>query len=53
MKHPAFCWLAALALILPLSGCVAQRTVTSGGRTVSQGPVVKRPIQGLVQRSRQ
>jgi outer membrane protein assembly factor BamE (lipoprotein component of BamABCDE complex) len=51
--HTAICYFAALALVLPLAGCVTHRTVTSGGRTVSQGPVIKRPIHSLVQRSRQ
>lgn len=44
------CLLAAV-LVVPFSGCVTQRTVTEGGRTVKQGYVVKRPLKEAVQNS--
>jgi hypothetical protein len=53
MNRTAIYYLTVLSLVLPLTGCLTHRTVTSGGRTVSQGPVVKRPVQSLIQRSRQ
>lgn len=53
MKRTALYYFTVLALVFPLTGCLTHRTVTSGGRTVSEGPVVKRPVQSLVQRSRQ
>jgi outer membrane protein assembly factor BamE (lipoprotein component of BamABCDE complex) len=37
--------LLALAVILPLAGCMTQRTVTRNGQTVEQGLVVKRPLK--------
>lgn len=43
--------LAALATAIPLTSCVKTRTVTQGGRVVSQGPVVVSPIRGTTIRS--
>jgi hypothetical protein len=40
------------ALILPLTGCLARRTVTQGGRTVSQDFVIRRPLTEAVRNSR-
>jgi hypothetical protein len=44
--------LLLLAVILPLSACVTERTVTRGGQTVEQGLVVKRPLKEAVENSR-
>lgn len=44
--------LSLLLVILPLSSCVTQRTVTRGGQTVEQGLVVKRPLKEAVENSR-
>lgn len=44
------CLLAA-AVAVPFSGCLTQRTVTEGGRTVKQGYVVKRPLKEAIQNS--
>jgi hypothetical protein len=44
--------LFALVAILPLSGCVTQRTVTRNGQPVEQGMVVKRPLKEAVENSR-
>lgn len=53
MKLPRFAkHLLLLVVILPLSGCVTQRTVTRGGQTVEQGLVVKRPLKEAVENSR-
>jgi len=41
-----------LALILPLSGCLTQRTVTRNGKKVEQGLIVKRPLKDTVDNSR-
>jgi hypothetical protein len=38
--------LLASALATLLSGCLAQRTVTSNGEVISQNYVFKRPLQG-------
>ena len=44
--------LLAVALTLPTTGCLAQRTVTQGGQTVSQEFVIRRPLKEAVQNSR-
>lgn len=37
--------LLAVAIAAPLSGCLTQRTITEGGRTVKQEYVIKRPLK--------
>ena len=44
--------LLAALLVLPLTGCLTQRTVTEGGHTVKQEYVIKRPLKEAVQNSR-
>lgn len=51
MRITLKCLLTA-AFALPLSGCLAQRTVTEGGQTVKQEYVIKRPLKEAVQNSR-
>ena len=47
MKSGIFAkYLLISALSAVLSGCLTQRTVTSNGEVVSQGYVLKRPLQG-------
>ena len=41
-------FMIVLAVALCPCGCVKTRTVTQGGRVVSQGPVVVSPIRGTV-----
>lgn len=41
-----------VALILPLSGCLTQRTVTRNGKKVEQGLIVKRPLKDAVDQGR-
>jgi hypothetical protein len=43
--------LLAALLILPLTGCLTQRTVTEGGHTVKQEYVIKRPLKEAVRNS--
>jgi len=43
--------LLASALVLPLTGCLTQRTVSEGGHTVSQEYVIKRPLKEALQNS--
>ena len=45
------CLLAAV-LTVPVTGCLARRTVTEGGRTVSQDFVIRRPLKEAVRNSR-
>jgi hypothetical protein len=44
--------LMAAAVVVSMSGCLTQRTVTEGGRKVSQEYVIKRPLKEAVQNSR-
>lgn len=39
-------------LVLPLTGCLTQRTVSSGGQTSSQKIIVKRPVKSLMDNTR-
>jgi hypothetical protein len=41
-----------LAVFLPLTACVTERTVTRNGQPVEQGLVVKRPLKEAVENSR-
>jgi hypothetical protein len=43
--------LLAALLVLPLTGCLTQRTVSEGGHTVKQEYVIKRPLKEAVQNS--
>jgi len=53
MSFPRFAkYLSILMVILPLSGCITERTVTQGGQTVEQGLVVKRPLKEALENSR-
>ncbi|WP_367870874.1 hypothetical protein [Luteolibacter sp. Populi] len=45
-------YLTILTGILPLSGCITERTVTQGGQKVEQGLVVKRPLKEALENSR-
>jgi hypothetical protein len=47
-----FSLLLALVSSLLFSSCLTQRTVTQGGRTVSQDYVIKRPIKDALDNSR-
>lgn len=40
--------LVAVAFTLLPTACVKTRTVTEGGRVISQGPVIKSPIRGTI-----
>lgn len=42
---------AAAILLTSLSGCLTKRTVTEGGRTVSEGYAIKRPLKEAVENS--
>jgi hypothetical protein len=44
--------LVAALVLLPMTGCLTQRTVTEGGRKVSQEYVIKRPLKEAVKNSR-
>lgn len=44
--------LMAAVVAVSMSGCLTQRTVTEGGRKVSQEYVIKRPLKEAVQNSR-
>ncbi|MGC4013720.1 MAG: hypothetical protein QM755_04265 [Luteolibacter sp.] len=50
--RPCLKFVAVLALALPLSGCLTQRTVTRNGKKVEQGLIVKRPLKEAVDNSR-
>jgi len=50
--RPSLRLLLLVPVILPLSSCVTERTVTRGGQTVEQGLVVKRPLKEAVENSR-
>lgn len=46
MKIPFPCkCLLAVVLVALSSGCITQRTVTKGGKTVKSGYVVKKPFE--------
>lgn len=51
-KRRLTCTLLAVAVVLPLTSCVTQRTVTRNGQPVEQGLVVKRPLKEAVENSR-
>ena len=51
MNRIALKCLLAVSFTIPLSGCLTKRTVTEGGRTVSQKYVIKRPVKEAVQNS--
>ena len=42
---------AAVLLLISLSGCLTKRTVTEGGRTVSEGYAIKRPLKETIENS--
>lgn len=44
--------IAAALLLTSLPGCLTKRTVTEGGRTVSEGYAIKRPLKEAVENSR-
>jgi hypothetical protein len=45
-------YVPAAVLALSLTSCVAQRTVTQGGRTVEKHNVIKRPLRDVFRNSR-
>jgi hypothetical protein len=45
-------FLIAAVVVVPMSGCLTQHTVTEGGHQVSQEYVIKRPLKEAVQNSR-
>ncbi len=43
--------LLASALVVLLSGCLTQETVTSNGEVISQDYVIKRPLKDAIENS--
>lgn len=51
-RFPILSFLLVMLSSSLLSSCLTQRTVTQGGRTVSQDYVIKRPIKDALDNSR-
>lgn len=44
-------YLLAAFLVVLLSGCLTQQTVTSNGEVISQDYVIKRPLKNAIENS--